>query len=56
MEELQPWGHWGFLPLPFPQAPPNLMSLSSSSFSGLSRMASRGRTRSSTPPSWTYCV
>jgi hypothetical protein len=31
------------------------MSLSSSNFSGLSRMASRGLTRSSTPPSCTYC-
>lgn len=38
-----------------PPSPPHLMSLSSSSFAGLSRMASRGLTRSSTPPSCTYC-
>ena len=42
-----------------PKSPPiphsHLMSRSSSSFAGLSRMASRGLTRSSTPPSCTYC-
>lgn len=35
--------------------PPHLMSRNSSSFAGLSKMASRGLTRSSTPPSCTYC-
>lgn len=44
-----------FPPAATPQAPPHLMSRSSSSFSGLSRIASRGLTRSSTPPSCTYC-
>lgn len=38
-----------------PHTPPHLMSRSSSSFAGLSKMASRGLTRSSTPPSCTYC-
>lgn len=38
-----------------PNTRPHLMSRSSSSFAGLSKMASRGLTRSSTPPSCTYC-